>query len=215
MSIFNMVLSLMFQGVFPCFLGLGGGQYLGQAKQNETADQTAVGQYGSNAGAESAQLNPFFSSEMKARHGFDPTQTNEMLTAAEAGAGGATGGATGMLMNNAARTGNATGVTKSLDEMARDRSKAAAGASEGIAAADVAGAKQLNQQGAAGLSGLYGTNVSGQLGAMKQADEGIKTEQATQGQNWLQQLDSIAKFGGDVAGGISGGVVASDRLAGR
>jgi hypothetical protein len=50
---------------------------------------------------------------------------------------------------------------------------------------------------------------------MKQADQGIQTEQATQGQNWLQQLDQIAKFGGDVAGDITGGVKASDALQGR
>lgn len=210
----KLVLALLFQGVIPMFLGLGGGQYNGQAKTLENNDVSAIGQFGGQAATEGAQLNPFFSQEIRAKHGFDPTQTNELLTNAEAGAGGAFGGAEGQLNANAARTGNATGVTKSLDEMARDKSKAAAGASEGIAAADVAGAKQLNQQGAAGLSGLYGTNVSGQLGAMKQADEGIKTEQATQGQNWLQQLDQIAKFGGDVAGDITGGAAASKVLKG-
>jgi hypothetical protein len=47
---------------------------------------------------------------------------------------------------------------------------------------------------------------------MKQADEGIKTEQATQGNNWLQQLDQIAKFGGDVAGDITGGAGAAKAL---
>jgi hypothetical protein len=96
--------------------------------------------------------------------------------------------------------------------MARDKAKAAAGSSEGIAAQDVAGAKQENQAGAAGLQGLYGVNTNAQLGAMKQADEGIKTEQATQGNNWLQQLDQIAKFGGDVAGDITGGAGAAKAL---
>jgi len=91
-----------------------------------------------------------------------------MLTAAEAGAGGALGGMGAGIQNNAARTGNATGVGKTLDEMARDRSKAAAGASEGIAAQDVMGAKQMNQAGAQGMMGLYGTNSANQLNAMKQ-----------------------------------------------
>ena len=205
MSIFNMVLSLMFQGVFPCYMGLGANPTAGAFKNLAGTEATTAGQYGSNASAEGAQLNPFFSSEMKARHGFDPTQTNEMLTAAEAGAGGATGGATGLLMNNAARTGNATGVTKSLDEMARDRSKAAAGASEGIAAQDVLGAKQLNQQGAQGMQGLYGTNTSAQLSAMKDENAALQGEQAAIGPGWLQKsisdLSELSKGAGSAMSG--------------
>ena len=209
------ILALMFQGVIPMFLGLGGGQYNAQARQNEAQDQSAIGQFGSNASNESAQLNPFFAQEMRARHSLDPTQSNELLTAAEAGSGGTFGGAEGMVKANAARTGNATSLNKDLEQMARDKAKVNAGASEGIAAQDVMGAKQLNQQGAAGMQGLYGTNVSGQLGAMKQADEGVKTEQATQGQNWLQQLDQLAKFGGTVESDITGAAKASDALQGR
>jgi hypothetical protein len=92
---------------------------------------------------------------------------------------------------NAARTGNATTLTKSLDEMARDRAKSAAGASEGIAGQDVMAAKQLNQQGAAGMQGLYGTNVSGQLGAMKQQNESIKEAAATEAPSLMSDLQSI------------------------
>ena len=209
------ILALMFQGVFPMFLGLGGGQYLGQAKQAVAADQSAAGQFGTSAANEGAQLNPFFTQEMNAKHAYDPSQINELLTNAESGAGAATGAEQGALINNATRTGNATGVTKSLDEMARDKSKAAAGASEGIAAQDVMGAKQLNQEGAAGLQGLYGTNTNAQLNAMKQTDEGIKTEMQATGPNWLSQLDQIAKFGGDVAGGITSGAKANQALQGN
>ena len=212
MSLMKMVLSLMFQGVFPCFLGLGGGQYLGQAKTNEGQAQGAAGQYGSTAAGEGAALNPFFSQEMRAQHSLTPGQSNELLTNAESGAGGAFGGAEGQINANAARTGNATSVTKSLDEMARDKSKAAAGASEGIAAQDVMGAKQLNQQGAAGLQGLYGTNVGAQLGAMKQANSDVNTEMQATGPNWLSQMDQLAKFGGDVAGDITGGAAAAKAL---
>jgi len=201
----KMIIALMFQSVIPMFLGLGGGQYNQQARDAAKASSTAAGQYGSGAATEGAQLNPFFSQETRAMHSLDPNQQNELLTAAEAGSGGTFGGAEGEMKANAARTGNATTLNKDLAQMARDKAKVAAGASEGIAAQDVMGAKQLNQQGASGLQGLYGTNVNAQLGAMKQNNEDIKTEQATQGQNWLQQLDQIAKFGGDVASDMYGG----------
>jgi hypothetical protein len=134
---------------------------------------TVAGQFGSQAGTEGAQLNPFFTQEMRAQHGLTPGQQNEMLTASEAGAGGALGGLGAGIQNNASRTGNATGVGKTLDEMARDRAKAAASSSEGIAAQDVGMAKQEQQQGAAGMAGLYGQNVQGQLGAMKQQGSDI------------------------------------------
>lgn len=196
------ILTLMFQGVIPCFLGLGGGQYNAQARANEAQASGVASNLGAQAGSEGAQLNPFFSQEMKAQHSLTPEQSNEMLTAAQSGAGGAFGGAEGQINRDAARTGNATSVTKSLDEMARDKAKSAAGASEGVAAQDVMGAKQLNQQGAAGMQGLYGTNTSGQLGAMKQANEDVSQETATQGKDWLSQLTSLTNFGGSVAGAI-------------
>ena len=138
------ILALLFQGVMPSISIFGGsGQFAGTAKANEGQAQGVAGQLGSNASTEGAQLNPFFTQEMNAKHSLDPNQQNELLTNAEAGAGGAFGGAEGLMNANAARTGNATTLTKSLDEMARDKAKSAAGASEGIAAQDIMGAKQL------------------------------------------------------------------------
>lgn len=157
-----------------------------QAKNNATtAGSTAAG-YGSSAGSEGATLNPFYTSEMKATHAFNPNQMNELLTAAEAGSGGATGALTGQAALEGARTRNASGFTKSLDEAARDKAKASAGASEGIAAEDVMGAKQLNQEGAAGMQGLYGTNVGAQLKAMGQQNEDIGTAVQAGNSGWLQ-----------------------------
>ena len=159
------ILNMLLQGIFPGFFS---NPMLGAMKNQANQAGTVAGQFGSQAGTEGAQLNPFLTQEMKAQHGLTPGQQNEMLTASEAGAGGALGGLGAGIQNNAARTNNSTGVGKTLDEMARDRAKAAAGASEGIAAQDVGMAKQEQQQGAQGLAGLYGQNVQGQLGAMRQ-----------------------------------------------
>jgi hypothetical protein len=159
------ILNLLFQGVF---LGFFSNPMLGAMKNQAGQAGDVANQFGSQATEEGQALNPFFQQEMNAQHGLTAGQTNEELTAANAGAGGALGSMGSMLSTNAARTGNATGVGKTLDEMARDRSKAAAGASEGIAAQDIGLAKQENQQGAAGMQGLYGTNTGAQLNAMKQ-----------------------------------------------
>ena len=100
---------------------LSGGPNVGVASGMLNASNNLAGQFGSSQQTEGAQLNPFFSQEMKAQHSLSPSATGEMLTAAEAGAGGAFGGAEGEMKANAARTGNATGITKSLDDMAREK----------------------------------------------------------------------------------------------
>ena len=193
------ILALLFQGVMPSISIFGGsGGFAGTAKANEGQAQGVAGQLGSKASTEGAQLNNLFTQEMNAKHSLDPNQQNELLTSNEAGAGGAFGGAEGMINANAARTGNATTLTKSLDEMAREKAKSAAGASEGIAAQDITGAKALNQQGAAGLQGLYGTNVSGQLGAMKQANADVGTEMQAQGPSLMSDIGQVANIGATI-----------------
>lgn len=183
-----------------------GGPNTGVAKSLLDASQAASGQYGTQASNEGGTLNPFFANEMKAQHSLTPSQAGEMLTAAEAGSGGAFGGAEAAIKNNAARTGNATAVTKSLDEMARDKAKVAAGSSEGIAAEDIAGAEKLRQEGAAGMQGLYGTNVNAQLGAMKQSGEDLKNLETaqTQAPSWLQGLKNVTAGAQDVSSLVSG-----------
>ena len=194
------ILNMLLQGIFPGFFS---NPMLGAMKNQANQAGTVAGQFGSQAGTESAQLNPFLSQEMKAKHSLDPNQQNELLTASEAGAGGALGSLGAGIQNNAARTGNATGVGKTLDEMARDRSKAAAGASEGIAAQDVMGAKQMNQQGAAGMQGLYGTNVSGQLNSMKQQGQDISAA-ANMTQSPFADLANVANLAASVGSKAAG-----------
>jgi hypothetical protein len=154
---------------------------------------------GSAAAGELAQLSPAYQRESTAEHFFDPTQTEEMLTAAGAGAGAATGAAQTGLERQAAVTGNASGQTKSLQELARDRQKAAAGSSESIAAQDVLGAKQLNQQGLSGEAGLYGENLKGQLAAMGQESSDINAATQANQTGWLQQAQGLAKTGAGIA----------------
>ena len=127
---------------------------------------------------------------MGAEHLFTPGQTNELLTAAGAGAGGVAGEEQSALNRNAATTNNATALTKSLQDAARDKMKNAAGTSENIAAQDVMGAKQLNQQGAAGESGLFNTDTDAALKAMGIQTNDINTQIEAGKSGWLQNMNS-------------------------
>jgi hypothetical protein len=173
----------------------------GAAKNAKEAGATAAG-YGSSAAADSAAVTPFLNQELKAKHGFDPNQINEMLTAAGAGTGAAQGAIEGQANLEAARTRNASGFTKTLDEAARQRMKTAAGTSEGVAAEDVMGAKQLNQAGAEGLTGLYGTNVGAQLKAMGQQNEDLNTQLNAGKSGWAQNAMAAANTAANVMSSV-------------
>jgi hypothetical protein len=170
-----------------CFLRAEEGMAKGAAG---VAGNVAAG-LGSQVANEGAQLNPFFQREMHAEHLFDPTQTNEMLTAAGAGAGAGAGALETAMQRQDATTGNASAGAKSLDELARQRMKTDAGVSEGIASQDVLGAKQLQQQGAQGMQGLYGENLKGQLGAMGQESADINAATNASKAGWMQNTEDM------------------------
>jgi hypothetical protein len=136
---------------------------------------------------------------MQAEHAYDPTQLNELLTAAGAGTGATTGAMQSAMERQAATTGNAAGATKSLQELARDRMKANAGVSENIAGQDVQGALNLRQQGLAGEQGLYGENLKGQLEAMGQVAPDVQAETAASKTGWLQNAEQLATTGANIA----------------
>jgi hypothetical protein len=172
-----------------------------QAKGAASAAGNTASQLGTTSQNELGTLTPFFQREMKAEHLYDPTQMNELLTAAEAPNAAVTGTAQAEAEGNAARTHNATALTKTLQEMQRDKMKADAGASEGIAAQDVMGAKNLNQEGAAGEGGLYGENLKGQLAAMGAQGNDINSEIEAGKSGWLQNMTGVISSLGSLAGG--------------
>src|ERR1035437_9019115 len=88
-----------------------------------TAGKVGAG-LGQVAGSERSNLDPIYRREETAQHAYDPSQINELLTAAEAGTGAAQGAAQTGLERQAATTGNASAATKGLQELARDKMKA-------------------------------------------------------------------------------------------
>lgn len=162
----------------------------GAAKNAAATAGGLAGEQSGLASGEQSTLNPFYKQEMGAQHLFTPGQTDELLTAAGAGAGGVAGEEQAALERNAATTNNATGLTKGLQEAARDKMKAAAGTSENIAAQDVMGAKQLNQQGAAGEAGLFNTNTDAALKAMGLQTNDINTQIEAGKSGWLQNMNA-------------------------
>jgi hypothetical protein len=173
----------------------------GQDKANAATAGALAGTAGTEAGKERGFLNPLYRQEATAEHLYTPGQTNEMLTAALAGGGAAAGDTAAATNRLAAETRNPSGFTKSLQEQARDRDKAAAGASEGIAAQDVMGAKGLNQAGIAGEQGLFNTDTGTQLSAMGAQQNATNAEVEAGKSGWLQNMNSTISALGSAASG--------------
>jgi hypothetical protein len=157
----------------------------------KTAAGTAAGTAateGGNANAAGAALTPFYRQEMNAQHLYNPQQMNELLGAGEAGISGANATAMGQAQSEAARTRNTSGFSAALDQNARERMQQTGALGQGVAAQDVLGAKQLNQEGAKGLAGLYSTDTDAMLKAMgiETGDINAQTEAGKSG--WFQNL---------------------------
>lgn len=159
---------------------------VGQASNAETTAASTSAGLGASASGISSTLTPFLTSELEHPQGYSQQDMSSMLSAADAGAGGATSAIAGRATQNAAQTHNSGGLSSVLDDAARQRTKAAADSSEGIAASD-AGLKQTQQQNAeSSLQGMYGTDTSGMLSASGQEAGDINAETNANNSGWLQ-----------------------------
>jgi hypothetical protein len=168
-----------------------------------TAANTGAG-LGASASGISSTLTPFLTSELNHPQGYTQDQTSAMLSSALGGAGGATAGIVGQANQEAAATRNAGGFQAVLSDAARSRAKAAAGASEGIAADSAKLAQQKQQDASKQLQGMYGTDTSGMLDATGQVSTDINAQVNADKSGWLQNatgvINSLANAGSAAAG---------------
>ena len=179
---------------------------VGAAKNARDVAQSTAATAGGEADTEHGKLSPFYTNEMNAEHLFTPGQEGELLTASMAPLGSELGDTQHAAELAGARTRNASGFTKTLQQAQRDKDKAVAGASQGVAAQDILGAKQLNQEGAAGEMGLFGADTNKQLASMGLENQAINTQIEAGKSGWLQNMnDTIKAISGAMPGTKAGG----------
>jgi len=160
--------------------------------------------YGAGAAGVNSQLLPFLTRELNSPQGFTQQQTGSMLDAAEGGAGGSTAGLTTEANLATARNRNSGGFSGALDDAARQKDKALAGTSEGIAANNANLQQEQQQNAAKGLMGEQGMDQDAQLKAMgleapdldAQSNLNKTSGWAAQLQPLLQDAGSIGKMAG-------------------
>jgi hypothetical protein len=180
------------------------GLFSGMTSQGTNALDSAIStssMLGGEASGIGANLTPFLTQEMLHPTGYGQQGLSAMTAAAEGGAGGATSGLTGQAMQRAAASHNTGAYGAALDAASRNRTAATANASEGIAANNANLMQQQQQEGAAGLGGLYKTDTSGMLDAMGQEANDIKVGQT---QGIMGDINQTLSAAGKVAG-LAGG----------
>ena len=164
-------------------------------------------QLGAEAQGIGSNLTPFLTQELTHPQGYSQGDTSAMLAAGMGGAGGANSGIAGEAAQRAAVSRNAGGFQSALDDAARQRSKAAAGSSEGIAAQNANLKVQQQQDAAREMQGMYGTDTSGMLDASRLLPADINAETGANQTGWyqnflqLQQQMGKAASAGMTAGG--------------
>lgn len=158
-----------------------------QAKQASKTAAAEASTYGGRASTEGAVETGYDLQQLTHPTGFGQQGTAEMLTTALAGAGGATSGIKGLVLQNEAQRGG-TGASTTLDELTRQKMQSEAKASEAIAASDVQAKLQQQQEAAADLGRKYGVDVSAQLGQGSLQDKLINTQIEAGKSGWFQNL---------------------------
>jgi hypothetical protein len=160
-----------------------------------TAQGTAAG-LGASASGIGSTLTPYLTSQLNHPSGYSQQDIGSMLSSGLAGSGGATAGLTGAAGKMGMTERNPNGFSAALDSAARTAGKTNAGISEGINAQNTGVKLQQQSQAGSLLSGLYGTDVSGQNNASGQvardAQIGNSMSGLNQGLNVINTLSNAA-----------------------
>lgn len=174
-----------------------------QAGTNAATSNAAGAGYGSSAKSIAGTLIPTLNYEASGNAGLTPTQQNNMLVAGQQGAGGATGALAGAAGLAANRTRNSGSLSGSLDQLARIRAQQGSQANLGVQNESTQVALDRQKQAQNQLQGLYGTDVSAQLGQMGLANQDLNTQLGANRQGWLQNtegvLDTLSGMGKNAA----------------
>src|ERR1700753_3343429 len=164
---------------------------VGQAQQAATTAANTASVYGASAGNIGSALVPKLMQQMNNPSGYSQQDIGAQLTNALAGAGGANAALAGTAAKTAATMRDPMGFSAALGDAARSRDKAAASASEGIAAKNADVKLQQQQSAAAQLSGLYGTDVGAQNDQSGQVSRDVDAEVSANNSGWLQNALNV------------------------
>ena len=168
--------------------------------QNSAAQGNAL--FGQSQNIQGA-LTPFFQNEMYNPQGFGPTTLSQMMTNAGQATAGTLGGARQSAVDLGARTGNLAAIPQLVGGANKAGITQMSNLSNQLELANANERMQQQRQGAAGLSGIMGQDLSGTFKAGDVENEAIKNLQDAENSGFLHELgSSIASIPGQAAQGF-------------
>jgi hypothetical protein len=146
---------------------------------NSSAAQKQAGMQNANASNIYGGLEPTLQAEAAHPSGYTPTQKAQMNTAAQQSSGGSTAGAVGQGGLYAARTGNAGAAQNAIGSASRGAGENLSKAAVGTELNSTNAANQKQQQGIAGLGGLYSSNLNAAASNLNASNNALENEQNT------------------------------------
>ena len=145
---------------------------------------------GANANALYGTLAPELESQAANPQGYAPADIAAMTTSAEQGAGGSQAAAVGQGALLAGRTRNAGTADAAIDSASRNASKQLGNETLGIQTGNADLKAKQQHEAMQGEQSLYGTELSGELGALGQipGDVNANTNAANESYGWAKYL---------------------------
>jgi hypothetical protein len=216
-------------GFFGSLFGGGASNFNPVINASSNLQSTSMGQgtnlFGQSQGL-SSLLSGYDTNLLKDPQGLGATTMAQQMTQAGQSTGGALGAARQRAMDMGARTGNTASIPGMIAGANKTGMTNMTNTQNNLAIQNAMMKQQQQQQGAAGLSSLFGQDLSGAHNFESLSNDATKTEdQAIQQKNAATQqgISNMMKIGGmamgglgnlDMTGGSSGGEQAMNFLGG-
>lgn len=195
-------------GFFGSLFGGGASNFNPVINASSNLQSTSMGQgtnlFGQSQGI-SSLLTPFFKNELTNPQGIGATAQSQLLTQAGQSTAGGLGAARQRAMDLGARTGNTASIPSLISSADKTGMTNMTNTSNDLALKNVMEKMNQQQQGASGLSSLFGQDLSGAHNFESLSNDATKTEdQAIQQKNAATQqgISNIMKIGGMAMGGL-------------
>lgn len=163
------------------------------AGNNAKVGQALNSSYNNQANNNSSILTPTLTQLATNPTGFGQQTINNMNTAALQSAGGAAAGTVGAANLAAARTNNAGAYAPAASQAGHDATASLSDAALGVQNRDAILKQQQQQEGLAGLEGMYQTNVGAGENALGLSNQSLGAQTAAQNQTlsgWLSPVQT-------------------------
>lgn len=153
----------------------------------------------------SSLLSPYYSNMVTDPQGLGATALTQQLTQAGQGAGGAAGAAKQRAIDIGARTGNTAAIPGIISSANKTGMTNMSDITNNLALKNTMLKQQQQQQGAAGLSSLFGQDLGGSTKFGSLANDALKTEDTAAGQEYSAENKGLSNIMG-LASGVMGGI---------